>query len=95
MESKARIRRPRLVETKSLPNPTEYVLALTGEYRDWAYDEERAKENRGVWRKLFGARSPEVSNETPMDLEIGTGNGYFFAHRAITCPDRLLVGMEL
>lgn len=99
MEPKARIRRPRLVETKSLPNPTEYVLALTGEYRDWAYDEERAKENRGVWRKLFGAHSTltsaEISNETPMDLEIGTGNGYFFAHRAVSCPDRLLVGMEL
>lgn len=95
MEPKARIRRPRLVETKSLPNPTEYVLALTGEYRDWAYDEERAPKNRGVWRKLFGEEANRPDDEKPMDLEIGTGNGYFFANRAATCPDRLLVGMEL
>lgn len=112
MEPKPRIRRPRLVETKSLPNPTEYVLQLTGEYRDWAFDEERAKENRGAWRKLFArnftqADTPErmassttsiatrITADTPMDLEIGTGNGYFFAHRAATCRERLLVGMEL
>lgn len=96
MEPKARVRRPRLVETKSLPNPTEYVLALNGEYRDWAYDEERAKENRGRWRDLFDVSAHSLAkNEMPMDLEIGTGNGYFFAHRAKICPDRLLVGMEL
>ncbi len=96
METKPRIRRPRLVETKTLPNPTEYVVALTGEYSNWAFDEERAKLNRGSWRQLFQAEAKfSVSDETPLDLEIGTGNGYFFAHRAVTCPDRLLVGMEL
>ncbi|MBN8538825.1 MAG: tRNA (guanosine(46)-N7)-methyltransferase TrmB [Deltaproteobacteria bacterium] len=95
MEPKTRLRRPRLVETKTLPNPTEYVLALIGEYRDWAYDEERAPRNRGVWRKLFGDEDNRPDDQTPMDLEIGTGNGYFFANRAATFPDRLLVGMEL
>jgi len=91
MEQKSsRIRRPRLVETKTLPNPTEYVVALNGEYRDWAYDEERCQENRGKWRALFGK-----PDSAPMDLEIGTGNGYFFAHRATAEPDRLLVGIEL
>lgn len=95
MEPKNRIRRPRLVETKSLPNPTEYVLALTGEYREWAFDEERAPKNRGAWRKLFGDESYRSSDQTPLDLEIGTGNGYFFAHRATNSPERLIVGIEL
>jgi tRNA (guanine-N7-)-methyltransferase len=90
MDLKTRSRRPRLVETKTLPNPTQYVLALNGEYREWAYDEERCLENRGRWRGLFGF--PE---SVSLDLEIGTGNGYFFAHRAAAEPKRLLVGIEL
>lgn len=90
MDTKTRTRRPRLVETKTLPNPTEYVLALNGEYRDWAYDEERCQQNRGHWRSLFGQ-----PDSAALDLEIGTGNGYFFAHRAAINLDRLLVGIEL
>lgn len=85
-----RLRRPRLVETKTLPKPTEYVLALTGEYAPWAFDEERAKEHRGSWRKHYG-----VGETAPLDLEIGTGNGYFFAHRAETEPTRSLIGIEV
>ncbi len=85
-----RIRRPRLVETKSLPQPTEYAAALNGEYAAWAFDEERSKEHRGSWRKVFGAE-----DAAPLDLEIGTGNGYFFSHRALKEPSRSLVGMEL
>lgn len=85
-----RIRRPRLVETKTLPNPTHYVVALNGEFSEWAYDEERAKVHRGEWRKIFG-----VLPESPLDLEIGTGNGYFFAHRATAEPSRSLIGMEV
>ncbi len=86
----ARIRRPRLVETKTLPNPTNYVVALNGEFAAWAYDEERAKVHRGEWRKTYG-----VSPSAPLDLEIGTGNGYFFAHRAKVEPTRSLIGMEV
>lgn len=85
-----RVRRPRLVETKSLPKPTEYAAALNGEYAEWAYDEERAKTYRGAWRKLFG-----VEESAPLDLEIGTGNGYFFSNRAMQEPSRALIGMEL
>ena len=85
-----RIRRPRLVETKTLPNPTAYVVALNGEFAPWAFDEERSKEHRGAWRKHYG-----VSKEAPLDLEIGTGNGYFFAHRAAAEPNRSLIGMEV
>ncbi len=90
MDQPQRIRRPRLVETKTLPNPTEYVIALNGKFAEWAYDEERAKEHRGAWRKTYG-KSPA----DPLDLEIGTGNGYFFAHRASSAADRSLIGMEV
>ncbi|MDX9732393.1 MAG: tRNA (guanine-N7)-methyltransferase, partial [Bdellovibrionales bacterium] len=66
------------------------MVALNGEYADWAYDEERAKEHRGQWRRLY-----KVDDEHPLDLEIGTGNGYFFAHRAVAEPTRSLIGMEV
>lgn len=87
---RSRTRTPRLVPTEGLPNPTEYVLALTGEYRDWAFDEVRAKHAKGQWRSIFG-----VSSEAPLDLEIGTGNGYFFAHRAEAVSERSLLGIEI
>lgn len=86
----ARLRRPRLAVTKTLPHPTEYVLALGGEYANWAYDEERVKEHRGEWRKLFGREA-----STKLDVEVGPGNGYFFAHLAQKNSDRLLVALEL
>jgi tRNA (guanine-N7-)-methyltransferase len=90
MDQASRIRRPRLVETKTLPKPTAYVVALTGQFSEWAYDEVRAKEHRGSWRATYGKSASE-----PLDLEIGTGNGYFFAHRAVSAPDRSLIGMEV
>ncbi len=86
----SRRRTPRLVATEGLPNPTEYVLALQGEFRDWALDEVRAQSAKGKWREVFG-----VSPEAPMDLEIGTGNGYFFAHQAGIAKERSLLGLEI
>lgn len=91
----ARKRTPRLTVTKTLPNPTSYVLSLNGEYRNWAYDEERCKEHRGQWRSLFSNKVNSSATASPLDLEIGTGNGYFFAHRAKVEPSRFLVGIEL
>lgn len=88
--SASRKRRPRLAATKTLPNPTEYVLALNGQYADWAFDEERAKERRGKWRE-----SLDWGEASSLDLEIGTGNGTFFAHRASQHPERALVGIEI
>lgn len=77
--------------TRTLPRQTEYTLALDGEYRHVAFNEERAPLNKGQWRStVFGA-----SSEVPMDLEIGTGTGFFFAHRAFQNPDRKLLGIEL
>lgn len=80
----------RLSYTKNIPKPTEYVLALDGECRDWAYNEERALEFKGQWReKAFSAP------DKPLDLEIGTGNGIFFAHQAEQHPERSLIGIEI
>jgi tRNA (guanine-N7-)-methyltransferase len=80
----------RLSSTKGLPSPNEYVRALLGEFSDWAYDEVKVLEHQGQWRSLF-----DKELTTPLDLEIGTGNGYHFAWRAEHEPDRLLVGLEL
>lgn len=80
----------KLSKTRDLPSPNEYVRALLGEFSEWAFDEVKVLDFKNHWRELFD-RAPE----TPLDLEIGTGNGYHFAWRAETQPERLLVGLEL
>jgi tRNA (guanine-N7-)-methyltransferase len=85
-----KVKKPRMALTKNLRRPTEYVQQLNGEFSQWAFNEERAPLNKGQWRKEFG-----VSDASPLDLEIGTGNGYFFAHLAQKNSDRSLVGIEL
>lgn len=84
-------RRPEIVKTRHLRVPNQYTLALDGEYRDFAFNEERAPLNRGLWRsEIFG-----VSESTPVDLEIGTGNGVHFRNYCQSYPSRCLVGLEL
>lgn len=83
-------RRPRMALTRDLRRPTEYVQMLNGEFSRWAFNEERAPLLKGLWREEFG-----VGAEHPLDLEIGTGNGYFFAHLAEKNQDRSLLGIEL
>lgn len=81
-----------ICKTSTLPRPHQYVIALEGEYRHIAFSEERAPANKGKWRELvFG----EKNSDRPMDLEIGTGNGFHFAHRAESDRSRLIVGIEL
>ncbi|MCB0340654.1 MAG: tRNA (guanosine(46)-N7)-methyltransferase TrmB [Pseudobdellovibrionaceae bacterium] len=76
--------------TADLPNPTYYVDALTGEFSSWAYCEEKSPTYRGQWRsEVF-----QVSDSHPLDLEIGTGNGYHFAHYAKNHPERSFIGIE-
>lgn len=83
--------RPRIVKTRELRVPNQYTLALDGEYRDFAFNEERAPLNRGVWRsQIF-----RVNDQTAVDLEIGTGNGVHFRNHCEKNPDRCLVGLEL
>jgi tRNA (guanine-N7-)-methyltransferase len=80
-----------ICRTRDIPFPTYYVKAIQTEFAAVAYDEERAQEFKGHWReKSFG-----VGADVPLDLEIGTGNGYFFAHRAVAEPSRCLLGLEI
>jgi tRNA (guanine-N7-)-methyltransferase len=81
---------PNFKKTRAIKNPHYYVSALTGEYAHLAYDEERARALRGKWRQSIG-----VGEDHPMDLEIGTGNGYFFAHQVTRAPERFLLGLEI
>jgi tRNA (guanine-N7-)-methyltransferase len=83
--------RRRINVTTELPNQNQYTLALNGEYSHVAFDEARAPLNKGLWRSQVFKAEPSV----PMDLEVGTGNGTFFAHLASKNPQRLLVGLEL
>jgi len=81
----------RVSRTKTIPVPNAYVKAIYGEFAQWTYDEERTPEFRGKWRgEAFG-----VSDQVPLDLEIGTGNGLHFANQAMKHPERCLLGIEL
>lgn len=85
------IPRPKINLTKTLPHQTEYTLALENEYKDYAFSEERAPQNKGKWReKVF-----KCQDNTPLDIEIGTGAGMHFAHYASHNPKRCVVGLEL
>ncbi len=77
-------------KTCNIPAPNQYVQMLSQEYWNWAYDEERAPHHRGKWREHL-----DRANETPIDLEIGTGNGFHFAHRSWSHPERILLGIEI
>jgi tRNA (guanine-N7-)-methyltransferase len=81
----------RLNLTRLLPKPNAYALAMDNEYRDYAFNEERAPLNKNQWR----AQIFQCAEQEPMDLEIGTGAGLHFAHRAQLHPERKLVGLEI
>ncbi len=83
--------RRRLNLTSELKHPNAYTLALDGEFAPWAFNEVRAPYQRGLWRESVFA----ADRSRPLDLEIGTGNGSFFSHRALAAPERCLVGLEI
>jgi tRNA (guanine-N7-)-methyltransferase len=92
------------IKVKDIQKPTYYVVALDGEFASHAYNEERAEKIKGRWRQEWLKRDiVEEKNialdalpaEKYLDLEIGTGNGFFFAHQAMRAPDRLLLGIEI
>jgi len=89
--TKDNFRRPQVNLTRNLPIQNYYTEALDNEFRQYAFNEERAPLNRGQWR----SETFKVSEATAMDLEIGTGNGSHFQHRAVLHPERCLVGVEL
>lgn len=83
--------RNNLKKSRSIRKPNRYIRSLLDENSIWSLDEERAEVFKGHWRqKVF-----EVSEDTPMDLEIGVGVGYYFVHRATIHPNRCLLGLEI
>lgn len=89
--SSADFHRPRIVLTKNLKHQNEYTLALDQDYRDFAFNEERAPLNRGQWRsEIF-----KCEDSVPMDIEVGTGNGVFFHSHCSKNSERRMVGIEL
>ena len=83
--------RPKISLTRNIPFPTYYVSALDGEFKDWAYNEERAPQFKGLWRSEVFKKDADAA----IDLEIGTGNGWHFTHYAQSYSERNLVGIEL
>lgn len=83
--------RPKINLTRTLPKPNPYAVALDNEYKECAFNEERAPLNKGHWRdQVF-----KVDTDVPLDVEIGTGAGMHFAYHANKYPERCLVGLEL
>lgn len=87
----AKLRRPQINCTRLLARQNAYTLALNNEYKNFAFDEERAPLNKNKWRlEVF-----KCADTKALDVEIGTGAGMHFAHWANTHLDRCLVGLEL
>jgi tRNA (guanine-N7-)-methyltransferase len=83
--------RAKLTKTEDLPAPNIYAQMLLGEYSHKAFDQERVPEFKGKWHdEVF--KKPK---DFPIDVEIGTGNGYHFADRSSKNLDRGLVGFEV
>ncbi|MBE8163295.1 MAG: tRNA (guanosine(46)-N7)-methyltransferase TrmB [Bdellovibrionaceae bacterium] len=81
----------KLKATTDIPNPNKYIQLLEGSFSNYAFSEKRVIENKGVWRKnIF-----QVTENTPLDLEIGIGNGFHFAYYANKHSTRCLVGLEI
>ncbi len=82
----------KLTKTTELKKPNPYAVMLMDEYEGRAFDEDKVQTLKGKWRKELFQTQP---NDYPIDVEIGTGNGYFFAHRSSTNLDRGLLGFEV
>lgn len=77
-----------LVESKTPHFVNPYIRRMELQ-EDWVYDEQKAQQWRGQWAlRLAGA-------PCPVHVEIGTGNGFHFAHYAETQPGVAFVGFEI
>jgi tRNA (guanine-N7-)-methyltransferase len=84
-------KRPQINKTLNLKHQNYYTLGLNGEFAEYAFSEERAPQNKGLWRsQIF-----KVGADQHLDLEIGTGNGVHFQTHLERYPERNLVGIEL
>ena len=85
-------RKTRLFPTRKLAQLNPYVQALqSSPYKGRAFTEEQGLHFKGRWRKeVF-----HVPPHTPLDLEVGVGNGHHFAFYGRKEPRRTLVGIDL
>ena len=83
--------RAKLTRTEDLPKPNIYAQMLLGEYAHKAFDQERVVDFKGKWHEEVFKKPKGF----PIDVEIGTGNGYHFADRSSKNLDRGLVGFEV
>jgi tRNA (guanine-N7-)-methyltransferase len=81
--------RPRINLTRNLKIQNAYTTALDGEYRDVAFNEERAPGFQGRWRSEIFKKDESY----PIDLEIGTGEWGSFSH-AVHAPSRARFGWD-
>jgi len=83
--------RSKLTKTEDLPAPNKYAQMLVGEYSHKAFDQERVPPLKGKWHEEVFKKPKDF----PIDVEIGTGNGYHFADRSSKNLDRGLIGFEV
>ena len=97
---------PRIADTQQLRRPNIYVQSLQQGLKGRVYDQNQAVKFLGQWRSevfspLFSEfdsrneQSPPPSEKSPLDVELGTGNGVHLAARALAEPERLFVGLEV
>lgn len=67
-----------------------YVAIAQQEEERGVFLEDAARARRGQWRES----TFKAAEQTPLDLEIGVGNGEFLAHHAALHPERCVLGIE-
>ena len=98
LETTDNLKRPKakaLGKTKDLPKPNPYAQMLLTTFSHRAFDEDRVSHLKGKWREEVFKKKLTNTTSYPLDLEIGTGNGYHFAHLASSQLDRGVVGIEV
>ena len=109
LETTDNLKRPKakaLGKTKDLPKPNPYAQMLLTTFSHRAFDEDRVSHLKGRWREEVFKKNQKIRKSDnkndeeaialyPIDLEIGTGNGYHFAHLASTQLDRGVIGIEV
>jgi len=79
-----------LSKTRYMEFRNPYVSIAQQEEERGVFLEDAARARRGNWRESTFA----ASEQTPLDLEIGVGNGEFLAHHSALHPERCVLGIE-
>lgn len=79
-----------LQKTRYVEFRNPYVAIAQEEEERGVFLEDAARARRGDWRRS----TFDVTERTPLDLEIGVGNGEFLAHYAELHRERCVLGIE-